>query len=133
MELDKLQNQVGEWLSGKGPESDIVISSRIRLARNVSGHSFLSRANLKDRSRLEQVIRDRLMGPGVSTEVSYFSLPDLSSVDRQFLVERHLISREHALGKGPRGVAMSPRENLSVMINEEDHLRILGLHSGLQL
>ena len=133
MELDKLQNQVGEWLSGKGPESDIVISSRIRLARNVSGHSFLSRANLKDRSRLEQVIRDRLMGPGVSTEVSYFSLPDLSSVDRQFLVERHLISREHALGKGPRGVAMSPRENLSVMINEEDHLRIQGLHSGLQL
>ena len=133
MELDKLQNQVGEWLSGKGPESDIVISSRIRLARNVSGHSFLSRANLKDRSRLEEVIRDRLMGPEVSTEVSYFSLPDLSSVDRQFLVERHLISREHALGKGPRGVAMSPRENLSVMINEEDHLRIQGLHSGLQL
>lgn len=133
MELNKLQNQIGEWLGGVGPESDIVISSRIRLARNVGGFPFLSRANPKERSELEQLIGDKVMNADLGVEVSYFRLPDLSSIDRQFLVERHLISREHAFSKGPRGVALSPRETLSIMVNEEDHLRIQGLRSGLQL
>ena len=64
---------------------------------------------------------------------STWSLPPLSTVDRQFLVERHLISREHAYGKGQRGVCIGAKETISIMVNEEDHLRIQGLRSGLQV
>jgi protein arginine kinase len=133
MDLDNLQNQVGEWLCGMGPEADIVISSRIRLARNVAGYRFHSRATQQERTQLEGELRAKIIRTIGDSKITYFSLPELSSLDRQFLVERHLISREHAFGKGPRGVALSPKENLSIMVNEEDHLRIQGLRSGLQL
>ncbi len=133
MKIDALQNQVGEWLCGAGPECDIVISSRIRLARNVSGYRFHSRANPKECLELEDHVQNRIVESELEEGLTYFKLPDLSPLDRQFLVERHLISREHAFGKGPRGVALTPRENLSIMVNEEDHLRIQGLRSGLQL
>ncbi|MBI4585488.1 MAG: protein arginine kinase [Planctomycetes bacterium] len=133
MDLDHLQNQIGEWLCGLGPEADIVISSRIRLARNAAGFAFLSRANPKERSNLEKLLREKILDSEIGKTLSYFSLAEMPPVDRQFLVERHLISREHAFGKGPRGVALSPQENLSIMVNEEDHLRIQGLRSGLQL
>ena len=65
--------------------------------------------------------------------MSYLSLPPLAPLDRLFLVERHLISREHAFGKGPRGVGLGDRETISIMVNEEDHLRIQGLRSGFHL
>ena len=133
MDLNNLQNQIGEWLGGIGPESDIVISSRIRLARNVAGYPFLSRANPDERSALEALVGGKLENTEFATNVSYFRLPDLPAIDRQFLIERHLISREHAFAKGPRGVALSDNETLSIMVNEEDHLRIQGLRSGLQL
>jgi protein arginine kinase len=133
MDLNKLQHQIGEWLGGVGPESDIVISSRIRLARNIAGFPFLSRASPKERSDLEGLVGDRLRNGDLGLDLAYFRLPDLASLDRQFLVERHLISREHAFSKGPRGVALNPQETLSIMVNEEDHLRIQGLRSGLQL
>ncbi len=133
MDLDQLQNQVGEWLSGAGPDSDIVISSRIRLARNVAGFRFHSRATPREKMDLERHINKKLEQAETTKPLKYFELQDLSSIDRQFLVERHLISREHAFGKGPRGVSISSDENLSIMVNEEDHLRIQGLRSGFQL
>ena len=149
MDFNELQARAGEWLGGTGPESDIVISSRIRLARNVADLPFLSRANPKERAELERVLRDAILkvqngcrpqaGPSLPTGalgndgLSYFNLLSLSQVDRLFLVERHLISREHAFGKGPRGVAVGLHETISVMVNEEDHLRLQALRSGLQL
>lgn len=133
MDLDQLQNQVGEWLSGTGPDADIVISSRIRLARNVAGYRFHSRATPREKAELERHVQKRLERVQSSKPLEYFGLQNLSAIDRQFLVERHLISREHAFGKGPRGVSISGDENLSIMVNEEDHLRIQGLRSGFQL
>ena len=61
------------------------------------------------------------------------NVSDLDRIDRQFLVERQLISREHAEAQGARGVVIDPREQISLMINEEDHLRIQCMHSGLDV
>jgi protein arginine kinase len=133
MDLNFLQTGAGEWLQGKGPESDIVISSRIRLARNLAEFPFLSRANPKERGQIERQIREQLTHASIAEDAVYVSLPPLSPVDRLFLVERHLISKDHAFGKGPRGVCMGARETISIMVNEEDHLRIQGLRSGFQL
>ena len=133
MQLQDLQSCAGEWLGGTGPESDIVISSRIRLARNIAAYPFLSRANPRECGQVEREIRDKIRSIKIPCELTYFGLPNLTLLDRQFLVERHLISREHAFGKGPRGVGLGDNEMLSVMVNEEDHLRMQGLRSGFQL
>ncbi len=133
MELSDLQSSAGEWLCGEGPESDIVVSSRIRLARNFADFPFLSTADPKESGQSERLIRENLLSMDLAPDMTYFSLPALTLLDRLFLVERHLISREHAFGKGPRGVGLGQRETVSIMVNEEDHLRIQGLSSGLQL
>jgi protein arginine kinase len=131
MHIDDLQRCAGEWLGGTGPESDIVISSRVRLARNLAGYPFLAQANQRDFGQVEREVREQI--ESLTPDLSYFSLPNLPLIDRQFLVERHLISREHAYGKGARGVALGGNETVSIMINEEDHLRMQALASGLQL
>jgi protein arginine kinase len=79
------------------------------------------------------MLRDRIQEAEIVDDLTYFGLHSLSKLDRLFLVERHLISREHAFGKGPRGAAVGPRETISIMVNEEDHLRLQALRSGLQL
>jgi protein arginine kinase len=122
MKLEQLADAVGEWLRGTGPESDIVMSSRVRLARNVAHYPFVSRMSEQDRAEVERFLRERIASSSVGSEI-----------DRQFLVERQLISREHAEAQGARGVAIDGREQVSLMINEEDHLRIQCMHSGLDL
>lgn len=133
MELDELARTSGEWLRGSGPESDIVISSRIRLARNLADFPFISRATPSDRAEIERTLRERVMRSPGAAELAYFDVNKLEGIDRQFLVERQLISREHAESEGARGVAIDPQERVSLMINEEDHLRIQVMHSGLDL
>lgn len=133
MELDELVRQRGEWLRGNGPEADIVISSRIRLARNLADFPFISRATEQDRARIEKALREAIPETENGAKMFYLDMEQLGTVDRQFLVERHLISREHAESQGARSVAIDPGETLSVMINEEDHLRIQVMHSGFSL
>ncbi len=127
-----LTRTLGEWLSGTGPESDIVISTRIRLARNVVEYPFLTRIKDADRSELEVFLRERLTEADLDQNLLYRNLNETSNLDRQCLVERHLISKDHASGRGERGVALEPKGTLSVMVNEEDHLRIQVLRSGFQ-
>src|SRR6202035_3833596 len=124
MNLDSLTENSGEWLRGSGPESDIVISSRIRLARNLADFPFISRATGGDRSEIERLLRERVTKIQDTTELVYVDVNKLEVLDRQFLVERQLISRELADSEGARGVAIDPREQMSLMINEEDHLRL---------
>ncbi|HOI55657.1 MAG TPA: protein arginine kinase [Phycisphaerae bacterium] len=133
MELRELAGTLGEWLRGDGPQCGIVISTRVRLARNMAGYPFLRR--LTDDQRAD--IRERVSQAG--SELDLITAPCLidlgatSHMDRQFLVERHLISRELAAGEGPRAVLFSSSETESLMINEEDHLRIQVMRSGLQI
>ena len=131
--LDTLLKEPSEWLRGVGPVSDIVMSSRIRLARNLQKFPFSARAT---ESSLEEVLRIAKEGFAHSTALKgclLFDLTDLNEVDRQFLVERHLVSREHIVQPKHKAVAVSPGEVFSVMINEEDHLRIQVMQSGFNL
>ena len=135
MKLNDLTSRAGEWLRGNGPMSEVVISSRIRLARNVAGHNFLSRCSRAQRNSLETKIRTALLAETdqFAKGLFYVDLADAPEIDRQLLVERHLISKPHATAEGARGVAVGEEESVSVMVNEEDHLRIQVLKSGLQL
>ncbi|MEM6655603.1 MAG: protein arginine kinase [Planctomycetota bacterium] len=137
LSLDDLAHGSGEWLRGSGPESDIVVSSRIRLARNLADFPFIARATSTDRGEVETILHERVKAlhedKRLSSPLLYVDVSDLEELDRQFLVERQLISREHADSEGARAVAIDGGEQFSVMINEEDHLRIQVMRSGLDL
>ncbi len=133
MNLDSLTHTSGEWLRGSGPESDIVISSRIRLARNLAAFPFTNRASSYQKAEIEALLRDRIAKMELDPKLGYLNVLSLSTLDRQLLVERQLISRELAASEGPRGVAVAPQETVSLMVNEEDHLRLQVMHSGFTL
>ena len=133
MKLSDISNDINEWFSGSGPLSDVVISSRIRLARNLAGHKFLSHCSTAEKSAILEKLKDVIMSLDLGDQVFYISVDKTSALNRNFLVERHLISRHLALGKGPRGVVIARREFFTAMINEEDHLRIQVLKAGCQL
>ncbi|HUV41787.1 MAG TPA: protein arginine kinase [Sedimentisphaerales bacterium] len=133
MKLTDLSNDINEWFSGEGPLSDIVISSRIRLARNLAGHKFLSRCSNAEKSEILKKLKDVLMSLDLGDKVSYISVDKSPTLDKHFMVERYLISRNHAFSKGPRGVVIAHREFFTAMINEEDHLRLQVLKAGCQI
>lgn len=131
--VDRVVGQPGEWLRGEGPLHDIVISSRIRLARNISGFPFLSRADLETRGEIAETIGGAIEKSDSLREFLRVNLEELDELDGRLLVERQLISRQHAEGRGARCVAFDAGEACSLMINEEDHLRIQVIRSGMQL
>jgi len=133
MKLVDISNNLNEWFSGSGPMADIVISSRIRLARNLAEHKFLSRCSNDEKMKILKKLREVLTGLEVGDKVFYISVDKAPSLERHFMVERHLISRHLAFGKGPRGVVIAKGEFFTAMINEEDHIRIQVLKGGLQL
>ena len=133
MTLDDLAQLTGEWLRGVGPMSDVVISSRVRLARNLADYPFLATAGDHERAEIYRTLAERIAATPGGTDALLVDVETTDPIDRQFLVERHLISRQHAAGEGHRGVSISPSETRALMINEEDHLRIQVLRSGLQL
>ena len=133
MNIDEITSGVGEWLKGEGPFSDVVISSRIRLARNIARFPFLGKADESDRRRIFRVLADCIAETHPDSDTLLMDIDTAEELDRQVLVERHLISRQHADGEGTRGVAICRGERRAVMINEEDHLRMQVLRSGLQI
>ncbi|HQY87051.1 MAG TPA: protein arginine kinase [Tepidisphaeraceae bacterium] len=133
MKLNDLTTRAGEWLRGRGPHSEVVISSRIRLARNIAGEIFCAKLSRPKRAELERRIRDSILSASIAPTMLYVDLQQIADLERELLVERHLISKPHANADGARGVAISDDEQVSVMVMEEDHLRMQVLRSGLQL
>ncbi|MFC1635492.1 ATP--guanido phosphotransferase [Planctomycetota bacterium] len=133
MKLTDISNDINEWFNGSGPLADIVVSSRIRLARNLAGHKFLSRCSNKEKTEILEKLRDVMMSLDLGDKVFYISVDKEPILNKHFLVERHLISRHLAFGKGPRGVVIAQKEFFTAMINEEDHLRIQVFKAGCQL
>ncbi len=131
--FDELANRCGEWLRGSGPQSEIVISSRIRLARNLAAFPFIRRCTDSDRQAVEKTFRDAIAGVETWKDLIQVEVADLPTLDRQLLVERQLISRELSEASGARCVYIDPQETFSLMINEEDHLRMQVMHSGLDM
>jgi protein arginine kinase len=133
MELTQLSHDTTDWFSGSGPLADIVVSSRIRLARNLAGHRFLNRCSVEEKTEILEKLKSVLMSLDLGDEVFYVSVDQEPELCRNFLVERHLISRHHAMGSGPRGAVIARHEFFTAMINEEDHLRLQVLKAGCQL
>jgi protein arginine kinase len=133
VKFSNVMSTAGEWLRGEGPHHQIVISSRVRFARNLRNRAFPGWAKKAERTAILDLIRPQVEElPEMQDSFSEL-LQDLSALEKQVLVERHLISREHAAKGAGSAVVMNRRQTLSIMINEEDHLRMQSIRSGLQL
>jgi protein arginine kinase len=133
VKLADLPRRLAGWLSGGGAQADVVVSSRARLARNLAGMPFLSRCTAAQAQEIAQAVSQAALACDLPEGGMYLDLQGLEALDRQLLMERRLISRPHADASGPRGVVVSGAETVSVMVNEEDHLRIQSLAAGMQL
>ncbi len=117
-----------------GPNDKIVFSSRVRLARNLKGVPFPGHAKKADRLKSLETLVPAVSGlPQMGTEPFAEAMDKLTALDKQILVERHLISREHAAKGVGSGFVLNKDETVCVMVNEEDHLRMQALRPGLQL
>src|SRR5215469_14357348 len=117
----------------KGPHDRIVMSSRVRLARNIKEAAFPGWAKKPERVRVLELIRPAIAGLPDMKDAFSETMDNLTTLDKQILVERHLISREHAAKSAGSGLVLNRDETLCVMINEEDHMRMQALRPGLQL
>lgn len=133
MGLEQLLKQNSEWLRGTGPHADIVMSSRIRLARNLVPYPFSHWASKKQEQDVMKMTEEALAKSKVMKGMMLQRMNEASDVDKQFLLERHLVSREFILRPEFKSVAVNPKEIVSIMINEEDHLRIQVMQSGFNL
>jgi len=133
MQINDLLNHTSEWLKGSGPNSDIVISSRIRLARNLNKFPFPHWSDKKQSEDSLRAVEDAVARIQCLKSTQSFHLSELDAVDRQFLVERHLMSLEHAQKTNGKSLLIDHDEVISIMVNEEDHLRIQVMQSGFNL
>ena len=133
MTLNDLLNHISGWLKGSGPNSDIVISSRIRLARNLSKIPFPHWAKKPENEQVLAMTKSAFDQTPELKDALYLRLDTMDSVDKQFLVERHLMSNEHAIRSNQKALLVNEDENIAVMVNEEDHLRIQVMESGFDL
>lgn len=137
MSLDRfIKNAVSDWMKGDGPESDIVISSRIRLARNVNSIPFPLIATEEQLEKgidlAEQVIQQGDIEKELG-QLELLRMSQLKALEKRVLVEKHLISPNLAEESSAGAVILSENESVSIMLNEEDHIRIQCLFPGFQL
>lgn len=116
-----------------GPHDRIVMSSRVRLARNLRGASFPGWAKKPERVKVLETIQPAVCSVPEMTDCFAEAMDNLTALDKQILVERHLISREHAAKNVGSGIALNREESFCLMINEEDHLRMQALRPGFQI
>jgi protein arginine kinase len=133
MEFSELLGSETGWLKGSGPKDNIALSTRVRIARNLKGRVYVDRASVKER---EETLKHAMAGiekSGALGEALFIRLKDMDELDRLFLVERHLMSREHLEEPDHKGLVVGERELCSIMVNEEDHIRMQVLLSGFDI
>lgn len=123
------------WYIEKGPESDVAVSSRVRLARNFSEYPFPPKMNREQENKVLMRVTNAVANAksGFSGDFKFIDIESLNPIDRQALVERHIISRDMAESQRKSGVLVSSDEKISIMVNEEDHLRIQCMYPGIQI
>lgn len=126
---------MSKWYIDAGPDSDIVVSSRVRLARNFKNYPFPKRSTREDQENIIKETNEALFkgNPELRDNLSLIMFRDIPPIERQILVEKHLVSKELAESSLVVGALISDDEQISIMLNEEDHLRIQCLASGMQL
>jgi protein arginine kinase len=133
MELNDLMHTRSEWLKGQGPRSNIAMSTRVRIARNVAGHVYFDRASDLQREGTLNAVASAIGKSKFLKKALFLRMKDISELDRAFLVERHLMSREHMVNAAHKGLVVEEKEIVSAMLNEEDHLRLQVLQSGFNV
>ncbi len=133
MRFTTLVKHPADWMSGGQDEHGAVLTSRIRLARNLRHHPFPGWAKRDQRAAALDLMRPAIEALAPMKDGFSHELGDLSSVQKQVLVERHLISREHAARGDGSAAVIERRQTFSLMLNEEDHLRMQAIRPGLQL
>ena len=131
--FDALVARPSPWLSGEGPHADLVLSTRIRLARNLSNVPFTHRARDEQLQGVLVSVAGAAQRSNALKNGLLLRMNEMQAVERQILVERHLVSHELGDGARPRGILIGGDERLSLMINEEDHLRLQSMTPGFQL
>ena len=120
------------WYLQSGNESDVVFSTRIRFARNIEGYPFVNRYTKKDAIKIIEKLENIV--PSLGYDLKLIKLKDLDDITKLSLVEKHLISPEFAYNKEEIGaILINDDENICIMINEEDHIRLQVLSAGLEL
>ena len=133
MRFSTLIKYPADWMTGGQVEHGAVMTSRIRLARNLRRHPFPGWAKREQRAAALDLMRPAVEALPAMKDAFSQELGDLSSVQKQVLVERHLISREHAARGDGSAAVIERRQTFSLMLNEEDHLRMQAIRPGLQL
>ncbi len=120
------------WYKNKGNEGDIVLSTRVRLARNLTEYPFPARLDESQKRDIGNIVRD-IIAADKSFDLDYIDMATLSSAQTVSLAEKHLISPEFACDTVGRSLLLSKDEDISIMICEEDHIRIQTVYAGLSL
>jgi protein arginine kinase len=132
-DASNMLNTPAGWLDASGAESEVIMSSRVRIARNLYQHRFTHNC---DNEELSDILAEAAAAAGDAATFgnsSFVGMGEASTLDRQFLAERHLVSREFLLNSANRGLVVNEAEDACMMINEEDHLRLQAYGSGLDL
>ena len=127
--------ETGKWYEKSGNCGDVVCSTRVRLARNLKQFPFPAKATDPQREAVEQKVRDALLSGNsiLSKEFRFVPLENASEDEAVSLVERHIVSPEFISDRRGKAVLISDDESISIMVNEEDHLRIQVLREGFSL
>ena len=129
----ELVERPSEWLSGSGPHAELVLSTRVRLARNLATVPFTHRARDEQLQGVLSSVANAAERSAAFRGGLLLRMTEMSAPERQILVERHMVSHELGDGSRPRGLMIAPDQRLSLMINEEDHIRLQAMTSGFQL
>ena len=130
---DIIEGTYSAWMSTNAPHTDVALSSRVRLARNLGDIPFPNQASLTDLARVAEKVEKAVSQVPELSRLEVMRLSEASVLDRHILAEKHLISPQHAEGAENRLAIIADDESVSVMVNEEDHIRIQTLLPGLQL
>ena len=123
---------MANWYLQNGKDSDVVISSRVRLVRNIEGYKFTQKSSGEEQGSLLEKIREIV--PSLGHELKYINYEDLDAITRLSLVEKHLLSPEFVMNdKNKKGIIINPEENICIMLNEDDHIKMQVFSSGQEI
>ncbi|MDR5659910.1 protein arginine kinase [Serpentinicella sp. ANB-PHB4] len=126
---------MAKWIKEAGPQSDIVLSTRVRLARNFEGKSFPHQLNSEEAKEITDTVFNtvRLGNESFEKDFKLIGMDGIDELEQLNLLERHLVSPDLIKNTGIASVLLNTEETLSILINEEDHIRIQCLLPGFQL